>query len=328
MKRIDGQIWIDRKAPYRLKYHINGIDYVVQVAASYQLADGEEYMPAGTVVKAVGNNSVARAIFPDDLNKVLGVTLNSSDPDTPGGAEEIAVAQDGYLIIEEKDLPLVMPLESDRDITQNGWNDETSGVGANVYWFIGRTVNNGGTYTYEESDRDGFRGCLTFTTPSGYKYKNVDTSDESMNVYYDNLPMIGSVANYELNGNQIKTLYINLNFSKFDTSLEWSWPGFHTSNCGKITKTDPVKNKLRIRHGLFADNNQNNQMSNHVEILASEDPPTDNSDYTIATHAINVFTGDDRYTEIDLFTPEDLYYRIIGQVHYNLDRNHTTEGGN
>ena len=214
------------------------------------------------------------------------------------------------------------------DSNRNGIYDKGEKPLGNICVSDGKNVvktDRKGFFSLPGHERERF---IFITTPSGYKYKNVNTSDESMNVYYDNLPMIGSVADYELNGNQIKTLYINLNFSKFDTSLEWSWPGFHTSNCGKITKTDPVKNKLRIRHGLFADNNQNNQMSNHIEILASEDPPTDNSDYTIATHAINVFTGDDRYTEIDLFTPEDLYYRIIGQVHYNLDRNHTTEGGN
>ena len=323
MKRIDGQIWIDKNAPYRLKYHINGVDYVVQVSASYNFgaAEGVDYIPAGTVLKLQGENAVVPAVFPDDVNKVLGVALNSSSKDTPGGAQEIAVAQSGYLIIEGDDIPLVLPLESDRDITQNGWGDDSSGANANVYWYIGRTVNNGGTYTYEDSHAH--PGCLTFSTPSGYKFKEpADLSDESMNVYYDNLPMVGTVADYDVTDNQITRICINLNFSKFDSSIEWSWPGYHTDNCGKINKTDPVNNTLRIRHGLFANNDLNQQMANFVKVIASSDAPTDNSDYTIATHAINVFTGDDRYTEIDIFTPEDLYYRISGEVHYNFDRNH------
>ena len=319
MKRIDGQIWIDKKAPYRLKYHINGVDYVVQVSSSYEVDDSVEDIWAGQVLKITGKNAVGPAVFPDDVNKVIGVSLNGSHASDQGGHTSISVASDGYLIIDKDNINSVL-LPSDLDITKNGWMDESGGVGANVYWFIGRTVNTGGTYTHEDSKAH--PGYLTFTTPSGYKYKNPDLTDESMNVYYDNLPIVGTVAGYNLDGNIITELHVNLNFSSFDSSIEWSWPGYHTENCGKITKVDPVKNKLKIHHGLFADNDLNLQTANYIKVIAAENAPVDDSDYTIATHAINKFTGDDRYTEIDIFTPEDLYYRIIGNTHYNFDRNH------
>ena len=338
MKRIDGQIWIDRKAPYRLKYHINGVDYIVQVAASYELGDDVEDIYAGEVVKfADKENAIEPAVFPDDINRVLGVALNSSHSDTPGGPDQVAVTNIGYLILEGEDLQSVFADPNDLDISKNGWNDENGGIGANVYWFIGRTRKDGDSFTYEDSIKH--PGCLTVATPSGYKWNVTTVEDESLNVDYDNLPIIGSVTGYELSGNIVTKLNINVNFSAFDTSIEWVWPGYHGANinCGKVPKEDPVKNYLTIRHGLFPDSHSfvnasdegdetiplnNLRLTNYVKVLASDNPPITGSDYTIQTRIQNFYEDPDRKTIIDVFTPEDLSYRITGEVHYNFDEDH------
>lgn len=330
MKRIDGQIWIDRKAPYRLKYHINGVDYIVQVAADYYVDTGEagdsDKVLAGMVVRDADKPSTIKpAEFPQDIDRVLGLALNDSDSENDG---HIAVAQSGLLILDTKEkIQNAFALDSDLDLTLNGWGQgdggNLPGIGCPVYWFIGTTVKEGESYKYIDSEEH--KGAITFITPSGYKYPKTLISDTSLNVSYDNLPRIGTVVDYEVDRNILSSITINVNFSTFDSSLEWNWPGEHfDDSCGKVNHKiveGKANNELVIRHGLFADNPNNLQVINYSDIVAS-DTNNKGSIYKIETRAENITSGNDRKTIFDIFTPEDLYYRISGEVHYNFDRNH------
>lgn len=340
MKRVDGQIWIDKTAPYRLKYHINGVDYVVQVAASYTLITdaNEDALPTGTVVKySTEQNAVEPAVFPEDINRVLGVMLNSL---TNSNSDEIAVTQSGYLIIDADEIANAFPYEGDLNVQTNGWLDEDGGVGAPVYWFIGALAEDC-TYTDSDEEVSGkhpYRGRLTFRTPSGYKYnrkafEEEDTSlypapyDDSFNVGYDNLPIIGTVVSYDLSGDEITSVYINVNFSTFDSSLEWTWPGLHYSSGSHECGTAPVtsgdtQRDLTIRHGLFADTPNNMQVANNLNIIANDDGES-GSKYVIQTAHQDYYDDSDRRTVVELNTPEELYYRITGEVRYSFDRNHS-----
>ena len=352
MRRIDGQIWIDREPPYRLKYHINGVDYTVLVAADYEVPVDEEGNPINILQGMVVRDSdkgpamVEPASFPEDIDRVLGIALNSSDyeflPDNEE-AKHIAVAQTGYIVLDKpEDVSSVFALASDIDVSQNGWGTkplddknpkDLPGIGAPVYWYIGYTEKTAeGSYVYHDSafvDKESGidqRGKITFITPSGYKYPKTDIpDDESLNVGYDNLPRIGTVVDYTLSGTTISSLVINVNFATFDSTLEWIWPGEHfNENCGVIP-TSCDNNKYEgsqiIRHGLFVDQPDRLQVINYTNIVA-DDVADSGSIYEVKTSVTNTTSGDDRNTTVTVNTPEKMHYRISGTIHYNFDRGH------
>lgn len=338
MRRIDGQIWIDREPPYRLKYHINGVDYTVLVAADYEVpSQDEEGNPIkilqGMVVRDSdqGPAMIEPASFPEDIDRVLGIALNSSDyeflPDN-SEAKHVAVAQTGYIVLDKpEDVSSVFALTSDIDVNQNGWEtgstNDPPGIGAPVYWYIGYTDE---SHVYHDSSDQA--GKITFITPSGYKYpKTKIDDDETLNVGYDNLPRIGTVVDYTLSGTTITSLVINVNFAAFDSSLEWHWPGEHfDAGCGLIKPEYSGDDKKWeasqiIRHGLFVDQPDNLQVINYTDIVA-DDKADSGSIYEIKTSVKNTTSGDDRNTTVTVNTPETMHYRISGTIHYNFDRGH------
>lgn len=329
MNRIDGQIWIDRASPYRLKYHINGVDYIVEVAASYTVPEATESISIGTVVKLTSQNEIAPAIFPDDIDSVIGVTLN-----TAKAGEPIAISQSGFVVVNRpEDINNLFALAGDLDTSLNGWGNGnlTAGIGAPIYWYIGRTVRNGdayseGSYSYEDSNLH--PGKLTLSTPSGYKWNITTVDDETMNISYNNLPIVGTVASYTLSGSKIDTINIHLNFATFDSSLEWNWPGIHSVNDGSLKGSPLLENNIAtFRHGLFPDIDDNSQIINAIEIQATDGDTASVSSYTINTSSRDSFKGADRKTEVNISTPEStLKYRIKGEVRYNLDKSHTAAG--
>lgn len=399
IKRINGQIWIDKEPPYRLKYHLDGTDYVVEVAAVYKPGEPSEpgqhnIIPTGTIVKLIQDDIVAPAVFPDDINGVIGITINDADSSDPDFSQT-AISQSGYVIFSDyASIRRAFPFEEDLNVKTNLWNDEIplgnptkNGIGCPVYWFIGRTNFSGNvgsrTYTYEDSTAH--PGKITLQTPSGLKWLQTENSpnfDESMNVAYDNLPIIGAVARYEYytpdeistltsqganrvtyideTGSEVtkelkvwdlKYLAIHLNFSKFDSSVEWNWPYLHSKTCGKIDcnlattpnadfikYNDGLSTTVTFRHGLFANNKYYSQLASYVDIVASQNPDElrDGPDYIIhaaAKHIIGKpkttpvtdeteYEPADRKTEVTLSTPETLNYRIVGEVRYKFDKGH------
>lgn len=321
MPRIDGQIWIDKNTPHRLKYYVAGEEYSVEVSANYELSSDPDNVGihVGTVVKFTGAGVLSPAVFPDDIENILGVvasiTRSVDANDSTIVHYTAAISRSGYLLLE---TPSNVFLADDLNIIKNGWGNATAGIGAPVYWFIGRTTVTSGVYAYEApSTHSGF---LTLSTPSGYKWNVTDPPDNTMNVGYDNLPQVGTVAGYTLSGNTVTSIQIHLNFARFDTSLEWSWPYLHKvhtpfvqGDCGKITSG----NNLTIRHGLFCDSTK--KLRNFCNIIALDDS---SNEYVVSTGAINTYTGTDRKTAIQLSTPDDLYYRVTGTINYNFDKGH------
>ena len=347
MRRIDGQIWIDREAPYRLKYHINGVDYTVLVAADYEVPEGPDGQPLFTILQGMvvkdsdkGPAMIEPASFPEDIDRVLGIALNSSNyeflPDN-ADAKHIAVAQTGYIVLDKpEDVSGVSALASDIAVSQdgggNGWGGtgkeaDPPGIGAPVYWYIGHIEKiSDDEYKYHDSSDQA--GKITFITPSGYKYPETKiTDDESLNVGYDNLHRIGTVVDYtqEEGGTKITSLVINVNFAAFDSTLEWIWPGEHfDEKCGLITpeySNNKYIGSQIIRHGLFVDQPDRLQVINYTDIVA-DDMADSGSIYEIKTSVKNITSGDDRNTTVTVNTPEKMHYRISGTVHYNFDRGH------
>jgi hypothetical protein len=336
--RVEGQIWIDRNSPYRLKYHINEKDYVVEISSSYSLdssaissdaADGDILLPAGLLVKLDSNNGIEAASFPDDLESVLGVITQDVRKLSSTTATEVVVGRNGYLTIDEP-WDVFVELEG---TDANSFVEKLpipdsikSNYGLPIYWYIGKSGNAGGKMTYTSSE--GSEGKLTFNTPVGFRWEK--GMDPSLNVAYDNLPQIGTLVGIE-NGK----MYIHLNFSKFDSTIEWTWPGVHSSgndpgDCGRIgptlteDKTEQTFEEIKIRHGLFADSSSNyHKVRSFCDIVALKDHEADGTnpdEYLIQAPTRNITTGNDRYTEITISSLEALYYRISGRINYKFDK--------
>ena len=315
--RIEGQIWIDKNSPYSLRYHANKRDYTVQVANSYlpksEAGSAFETLYSGTVVKFTGANIVAPAEFPDDIDNILGVVVNTVTEAT----EAVSVTQTGYLVLNEDSLNHVF-FEGDLLTSFNGFNNN-NGIGAPVYWFIGRQRPD---HSYADSNDN--KGKLTLATPSGMKWKVNTVTDNSMNVGYDNLPQIGTIASYTVENNKIVEMNIHLNLSSLDSTLEWSWPYIKTSDPATKGLINGVTTRegtdLIIRHGLFADNNQNALQMSNVDIFAGT-TETDTF-YNINTSHEDIISGSDRKTNIKINTPETLYYKVSGTVRYRFEETH------
>ena len=317
--RVEGLIWIDKKTPYSLKYHTNRRDYTVQVANSYlSNASAANKLYSGTVVRFDGENNVAPAEFPDNIDNILGVIVNT----VSASDEAVAVTQTGYIVLDTEALDNVF-YTGDIETSYNGFT-ATSGIGAPVYWFIGRTTNSSGNYAYADSHAN--PGKLTLATPTGMRWGVTSISDNSMNIGYDNLPQVGTVASYKIatveGVERITEMSIHLNMSCFDSVLDWSWPYLESSteeSKGYIAGTaDRAGRNFPIRHGLFADNQARALQISELEIFAGETANTPRS--TIITSHEDVITGNDRKTILNLNTPENLYYTVSGTIKYRFEK--------
>ena len=249
LTRTDGMIWIDRNPPYRLKYHIHDDDYIVETTVAYDidLAPGES-LATGTVVKLEENNKIKPALFPMDLDNILGIVLQgASNTGTSAVTASISVGKSGSLIILRSEIPDVFVARD--HITEGGKTylgsvaavgAEAGLIGAPVYWNCGYVQTNSSTYIYKKPEA----GKLTVQTPSGQKYRVKSWTDPQTNIGYNNLPQIGNLI--EITNDWIK---INLNFSDFDSTLEWYWPAIGSTSG---TLTGSASNTMKFYHGLLA----------------------------------------------------------------------------
>jgi hypothetical protein len=258
--RIEGQLWIDRKEPHGLKYHTEGETYQLVPEKVYSVSGGTTGIPKGSLVAVDGSDTFKLAQFPKDIDRIVGICPIDIDP---GETEETSILKNGNItlaqnsaIFEHTDVPVT-------------WNNM---IGAPVYWFIGRTnrkiVNDTVTYPYidpgfknVEGAVDNFdnRGKLTLSTPSGMRWgTGTSCNDNSLNVGYSNLPVVGTVVNVDTTNNEVT---INVNISKFESSLEWHWPyysKYKESSSSSGVPSDEINGDasgtqqcLEIRHGLF-----------------------------------------------------------------------------
>lgn len=244
LNRTNGMIWIDKNSPYRLKYHIHDEDYIVETAVTYKTtitAGATESLPVGTVVKLDAADQIARAKFPMDLSNVLGVILATEEVEEANIPQTIpvSVGKLGSIIIPKSKLSEVFV---SRDLQEGNSESFKSSfgslLGAPVYWDCGHQSGTDSGYTPPVA------GKLTVQTPSGFKY-HIDAvpSDPKMNIGYNNLPQVGNIINILAD-----TIEIHLNFSTFDSTIEWYWPAIGLQS-GEL---QPQGNTLNLYHGLFA----------------------------------------------------------------------------
>lgn len=328
--RIDGQIWVDKNAPNRLKYHIDGQDYTVEVSSNYDydttgiaenVPQGTRIASAGTLVKLDESGVIQPASFPMDLENVLGVITNNILVETPGELTsskkpiltKASISREGYVIVDAEGLESVFYDEDEYALENN--IPKHFKKGAPVYWFIGRQTASGYVSPLNS------KGKLTFATPVSY----MDSTDASYNVGYNNLPIIGNVISWEIEKSKVSKILIHLNFSRFDSSLEWVWPGKHADEKEKIegysvndTK-DESKNDFRrllIKHGLFVADSSIPSPKCFCEILASDEH--DSEEYRVEVGVAQKIA--ESSTTITVSSPKAMYYRISGVVTYAFDR--------
>ena len=315
--RKEGQIWIDKNNTHRLKYHIGGITYEIATSQTFS-TNRQPSVKKGQLVASSGGELVA-AVWPDDAEKVLGVVTGTEGENSK---YVTSVASGERIILENAEE--INGCFVDGTALPDGWETgDKKGIGCPVYWFIGLSKSDN-----EYIDSSTKKGMLTFKTPSGFKYGVTTVSDEQFNISYDNLPIVGHVADYECSKERPFTftrLVIDLQVSTYTPTVTWNYPGIHGSasghKCGTLDK-----GSHKFYHGLFANNAKNNICICNLTIRAiSADKTypegTDAEEYTIVAPYRNVIKdANNRYTEVSFNTEEKLRYRITGTVHYNIDR--------
>lgn len=340
--RVDGQIWIDRNSPYKLKYHFKGKTYVVENSATFKLnvtndttfenlEVGNTYIYAGTLLALDGEASdskikVRPAKFPGDIPNILGVALNNIKKLDKISTTEAIISKSGYLLIDAPSKVFEEATDNSLAIPED--IESTSLVGSPIYWFIGKTNIEGDAfkYKYEETDR----GKLTMHLPVG-SFENRKTK-ASLNIGYTGLPRVGVITGFSSsNGTTIDSLELYLNFSNFSSSINWTWPAIHNGTDplidGKIEDTvegkKQISKDIKIRHGLFADVDNSSNVKAFCDIIAlkeHEDETTgEEENIQIIAPIINTTKGEDRLTQITISSPEALFYRISGRVDYKFD---------
>ena len=313
----EGQIWIDKNNTHRLKYHIGGITYEIATSQTFS-TNNPPGVKKGQLVASSGGELTA-AVWPDDAEKVLGVVTGTEGENSK---YVTSVASGERIILENAEE--IRGCFVDGTALPDGWETEDKkGIGCPVYWFIGLSKS-----ASEYIDSSTKKGMLTFKTPSGFKYGVTTVSDERFNISYDNLPIVGHVADYECSKERPFTftrLVIDLQVSAYTPTVTWNYPGIHGSASGHKCGT-LEEGSHRFYHGLFANNAKNNICMCNLTvraISADETYPegTDAEEYTVVAPYKNVIKDDNnRYTEVTFSTKERLRYRITGTVHYNIDR--------
>lgn len=312
--RKEGQIWIDKNNTHRLKYHIGGITYEIATSQTFS-ANRPPTVRKGQLVASSGGELVA-AVWPDDAEKVLGVVTGTEGENS----KYVTSVASGERIILENAEEIKGCFVDGAALPSDEWaTDSKKGIGCPVYWFVGLSKS-----TSEYIDSSTKKGMLTFKTPSGFKYGVTTVSDEQFNISYDNLPIVGHVADYECSKERPFTftkLVIDLQVSTYTPTVTWNYPGIHygSHECGKLGN-GPHK----FYHGLFANNAKNNICICDLTARAipvRSDYPADAEEYTVVIPYKNIMkAANDRYTEISISSAETLRYRITGTVHYNIDR--------
>lgn len=313
--RKEGQIWIDKNNTHRLKYHIGGITYEIATSQTFS-ANRQPSVKKGQLVASSGGELVA-AVWPDDAEKVLGVVTGTEGENS----KYVTSVASGERIILENAEEIKGCFVDGAALPSDEWAADKKGIGCPVYWFIGLSESDS---KYVDSSNK--KGMLTFKTPSGFKYGVTTVSDERFNISYDNLPIVGHVADYECAGKAFTKLIIDLQVSTYTPTVTWNYPGIHGSASGHKCGTLESGKEHKFYHGLFANNAKNNICICDLvirAISASKTYPegTDAEEYTVVAPYRNVIKAtNDRFTGVTFNTMESLRYRITGTVHYNIDR--------
>lgn len=315
--KMNGQIWIDKKSPYLLKYRYDNKTHILSVLQSFS-KDSSSVKTSGKVICYDNDSSsnkfnevnVRYARFPEDFGKTIGLSYLNEDRVFLVTAGELTIPADPNGNISEI---------FDETISK----DSSIYPGMPIYWYIGTISGSNGTYTrsYNSSSQ---AGLLTLNNPNSQRSSEEysDALDAGLNVSYDNLPQVGVIKQINLredDNSKLKNIIIDVRISKFDSTLEWSWPkrynhsgDTHTTRCGYITSDINQEASFTIAHGLFTGNNT---CFSNVFVRAVDDSgkeyscmPTISNDYNNGT------------TTISMKTLEDLRYIVTGSINYNVMR--------
>lgn len=341
--RIEGQIWIDKNSPYRLKYHTRDTDYEVSVSQVYSVAK-EEYngLSPGMVVALNTSGKIERAVFPDDIERVIGIVGQKSEKSvTTTTTYSVSISKIDKLVLTEEDVQNVfVDVNEVTSIIQNIQDSSSLTLtldvlkGAPIYWFIGRQKklrNEDGSYTYTYTDSSDSRGKLTFCTPSGYQWKQTSIVEDCFNVGYDNLPIVGTVGDIICDKNgTITSLVINTNFTGFDTTIGWSYPYTDDKDLSRGVLTPDADNvaSVDICHGLFP-NSSTVKARCFCDIIAmpKDDEASDDTEFQVSAIVDNFYSTKEqetasevRHTHIEVHTPDTYRYKIHGTVVYKFQK--------
>lgn len=315
MTRVEGQMWIDRISPNKLKYYVNDMEYEVEVTPSFQVPSDSQVSKG--YVACLRNGKLYPAQFPFDMTNVVGVVGNFFK--TTENSVEVNYAhiiRNGILILEKEDIDSVM----DTTEVPIGMNTVNL-VGAPVYWFIGRwTKNESNDFTY--IDPQDKIGKLTLYTPAGFQWKQTNLNEElSLNIGYDYLPTMGTIKKVELSGRNITKLIIDVNFTGIEESFGWTWPHYHFENGSIIDSIAPNTDgiaSITLRHGLFPRKDINAQPSCVCNVLIKNEK---DEEYN-ANVSIDNSLSSDYDTKLEMKTPDTYKYLVHGTIAYRLDKGH------
>ena len=228
MARVEGQMWIDKVSPNKLKYYVNKMEYEVEVSPSFPLDSDTSKNPKKGQMVCIKNGKLYPAQFPCDMTNTVGVMGTTFTVKENLVTTTYAnVVRNGILTLNEEELT-----EAFDTLDLPSTVDSSNLVGAPIYWFIGRWNKTSSTYTY--TDPSTKVGKLSLYTPSGFQWGVTSVTEPSFNVGYDYLPTIGTVKSVTIEANKLKSMVIDLNFTGIEESFGWTWPHFHFGDKDKL----------------------------------------------------------------------------------------------
>lgn len=213
--KLNGQIWISRTEPYNLKYRYNDKNYIVSVVENFDY-NSSSGITTGSVIAIDSTNGIRKAVFPDDLDKVVGLAYVKEN--------QIFLVNKGEITVDTSAFQEYEILGENIILTK----------GDPVFWYIGKTGSSYGISDY---------GKLTVYQPNGQKPTD-PIIDNALNIGYDNLPQIGTVKSVVDSNNIVITIIPPV----FDSSLEWHWP--------KERFSEISNNTVEMKHGLLIDSSK------------------------------------------------------------------------
>ena len=313
MARVEGQMWIDKASPNKLKYYVNKMEYEVEVTPSFPLdsSDTTKNPKKGQMV-CVKGGKLYPSQFPDNITNTVGVMGTTFEVKEGLTTVNYAnVVRSGILSLNEAELTEAFDT-LDLPSTVNSSNL----VGAPVYWFIGRWEN-----TLSYIDPSTKVGKLSLYTPSGFQWGITSVSDNSFNVGYDYLPTIGTVKNVTIVANKLKSMVIDLNFTGIEESFGWTWPHFHFGNKDKLIPDSNNKVEITVRHGLFPKVKTTSGYIARPSCVCQTIITDDNNiEYNANVSIQNDTNNFD--TKLEMLTPDTYRYLVHGSISYRLDKGH------
>ena len=313
MARVEGQMWIDKVSPNKLKYYVNKMEYEVEVTPSFPLdsSDTTKNPKKGQMV-CVKGGKLYPSQFPDNITNTVGVMGTTFEVKEGLTTVNYAnVVRSGILSLNEAELT-----EAFDTLDLPSTVDSSNLVGAPVYWFIGRWEN-----TLSYIDPSTKVGKLSLYTPSGFQWGITSVTEPSFNVGYDYLPTIGTVKNVTIVANKLKSMVIDVNFTGIEESFGWTWPHFHFGDKDKLKPDSNNKVEITVRHGLFPKVKTTSGYIARPSCVCQTIITDDNNiEYNANVSIQNDTNNFD--TKLEMLTPDTYRYLVHGSISYRLDKGH------